>query len=188
MCRMMQVSVSGYYDWLRREPSAHEREDGELAKEIHRIFYANRSVYGSPRVHAELRAAGIGCSRERTARLMREMELVAKRHRRNKPVGTVRHKGTVAAPNVLDRDLSAHSPNAKWVSDTTYVWTTEGWLYVAVILDLFSRLVVGWAMGTSNDEALVRTALEMALIRRCSPTEMLLHSDQGYSRNWWWRI
>jgi putative transposase len=179
MCRIMQVSVSGYYDWLRREPSAHEREDGELAKEIHRLFYANRSVYGSPRVHAELRAAGIGCSRERTARLMREMELVAKRHRRNKPVGTVRHKGTVAAPNVLDRDFSAHSPNTKWVSDTTYVWTMEGWLYVAVLLDLFSRLVVGWAMGTSNDEALVRTALEMALVRRCPPTEMLLHSDQG---------
>lgn len=113
MCRIMQVSVSGYDDWLRREPCAHEREDGELAKEIQRLFYANRSVYGSPRVHAEVRAAGIGCSRERTARLMREMELVAKRDRRTKPVGTVRHKGTVAAPNVLDRDLSAPSPQTR---------------------------------------------------------------------------
>jgi putative transposase len=178
MCRVMQVSVSGYYDWLRREPSAHEREDGELAKQIHRIFYAHRQVYGSPRIHAELREQGIRCSRERTARLMREMDLAAKR-RGKKPVGTKRRKGVGAAPNVLARDFTAAQPNTKWVSDTTYVWTAEGWLYVAIILDLFSRLVVGWAMSPTNDEGLVRLALEMALVRRSPPTEMLLHSDQG---------
>jgi transposase InsO family protein len=109
---------------------------------------------------------------------MREMELCAKpKHR--KPVGTKRRKGALIAPNVLNRDFTATEPNAKWVSDTTYVWTAEGWLYVAVILDLFSRLVVGWAMGASNDEELVTLALEMALLRRSAPREMLLHSDQG---------
>jgi putative transposase len=94
-------------------------------------------------------------------------------------VGTKRRKGVVAAPNILGRDFTAAHPNTKWVSDTTYVWTKEGWLYVAVILDLFSRLVVGWAMSPTNDEQLVRLALEMALVRRSPPSEMLLHSDQG---------
>jgi putative transposase len=178
MCQVLGVSVSGYYEWRGREPSQHEREDGELAKEIHRIFYAHRQVYGSPRIHAELRELGIRSSKERIARLMREMELCAKA-RRNKPVGTRRRKGVEPAPNLLNRDFGADSPNRKWVSDTTYVWTAEGWLYVAVVLDLFSRLVVGWAMSQSNDEQLVRLALEMALLRRSPPSAMLLHSDQG---------
>jgi len=178
MCRVLQVSVSGYYDWLKREPSAHEREDGELAKEIHRIFHAFRGVYGSPRVHAELRSRGIRCSRERTARLMREMELCAK-PKRCKLMGTRRRAGITPAPNVLNREFMASAPNTKWVSDTTFVWTGEGWLYVAVVLDLFSRLVVGWAMGEHNDEVLVSLALDMALVRRDPPAQMLLHSDQG---------
>jgi len=148
MCRVLGISVSGYYAWLEREPSAHEREDGELAKHILRIFHAKRGVYGSPRIQMELRDLGLVCSKERTARLMREMDLAAKR-RRNKPVGTKRRKGASAAPNLLDRDFRAEQPNRKWVSDTTYVWTKEGWLYVAVVLDLFSRLVVGWAMAAA---------------------------------------
>jgi putative transposase len=178
MCRVMQVSVSGYYDWLRREPSAHEREDGELAKQIHRIFDAHRQVSGSPRIHAELRQQGIRCSRERTARLRREMDLAAQR-RGKKPVGTKRRKGVVAAPNVLARDFPAAHPNTTWVSETTAVWTAEGWLSVAIILDRFSRLVVGWAMSPTTEEGLVRLALEMALVRRSPPSEMRLHSDQG---------
>ncbi|GHP00732.1 transposase [Reticulibacter mediterranei] len=170
--------MSGYYSWRGREPSAHEQEDGELAREISRLFHAFRGVYGSPRIHAELRSRGIRCSRERTARLMREMELCAKA-KRNKPVGTRRRVGVTPAPNLLGRSFTAQAPNTKWVSDTTFVWTNEGWLYVAVILDLFSRLVVGWAMGEHNDEQLVSLALEMALLHRDPPTEMLLHSDQG---------
>jgi len=170
--------VSGYYDWRGREPSQHEREDGELAKEIHRLFYVYRQVYGSPRIQVELRDKGIRCSRERTARLMREMNLVAKR-KRNTPLGTRREAGVIPAPNVLNREFMAEQPNQKWVSDTTYVWTAEGWLYVAVVLDLFSRLVVGWGMGPHNDEALVRTAFEMALLHRSPPSELLVHSDQG---------
>jgi putative transposase len=178
MCRVLGVSVSGYYDWHKREPSAHEREDGELAKEIHRLFYAKRQVYGGPRIHAELAAQGIRCSKGRVGRLMREMALVAGRPR-SRPVGTVRRNGALGAPNLLNREFTASQPNAKWVSDTTYVWTAEGWLYVAVILDLFSRLVVGWAMSATNDEEVVTLALEMALVRRSPPREMLLHSDQG---------
>ena len=178
MCRVLAVSVSGYYDWRERPPSAHEREDGELAREIHRLFHAFRGVYGSPRIHAELRDRGIRCSRERPARLMRAMELCAKT-KCSRPVGTKRRAGVTPAPNVLNREFCAEVPNAKWVSDTTFVWTAEGWLYVAVILDLFSRLVVGWAMGEHNDEELVSRALSMALLRRDPPAEMLLHSDQG---------
>lgn len=130
--------MSGYYEWRQRKPSAHEREDGELARQIHRIFLEHRQVYGSPRVHAELRAQGVRCSKQRVARLMREMDLAAKR-RRHKPVGTTRAKGAPVAPNLLKREFEVETPNRKWVSDTTYVWTREGWLYVAVILDLFSR-------------------------------------------------
>jgi len=129
-------------------------------------------------VQVELRDRGVHCSKERIARLMREMELCAK-PKQNKPVGTKRRAGASIAPNRLGRDFTAFEPNTKWVSDTTYVWTTEGWLYVAVILDLFSGLFVGWAMDQRNDEELVRRAFEMALLRRSPPTEMLLHSDQG---------
>jgi putative transposase len=126
----------------------------------------------------ELREQGLRCSRERTARLMREMALSAT-PKRNTPVGTKRRRDAVMAPNLLDRDFTANKPNTKCVSDSTSVWTAEGWLYVAVIVDLFSRLVVGWAMGRHNEEELVSLALEMALLRRSPPSEMLLHSEQG---------
>jgi len=178
MCQVLGVSVSGYYDWRGREPSEHEREDGELAQEIHRLFYANRKVYGSPRIQVELRDRGMRCSKERVGRLMGEMGLCAK-PRRTKPIGTTRRAGACMAATVLNGDFTASEPHAKWVCDTTSVWTAEGWLYVAAILDLFSRLVVGWAMDQHNDEQLVRRAFEMALLGRSPPTEMLLHSDQG---------
>jgi putative transposase len=178
MCRVMQVSVSGYDDWRGREPSRHAREDGELAKQIHRSLYANRQVSGRPRVQVELAAQGIRCSKQRVARLMREMALAAKR-KRGQPEGPNRHNGSPGAPTLLNRSVTATEPNANWVSETTSVWPAEGWLSVAVILDLFSRLVVGWAMDSHKTEELVRRAFEMARVRRAPPTEMLLHSDQG---------
>jgi putative transposase len=178
MCHVLEVSVSGYDDWHKREPSRHEREDGERAKQIHRLLSAKRQVDGSPPIHAKLAAQGIRCSKERLARLLREMELVAK-GRRNRPVGTLRRKGALSAPNLLNREFSAEHPTAKWVSDTTSVWTAEGWLYAAVIVDLFSRLVVGWAMGASHDEELVTLAFEMALVGRSPAKERRLPSDQG---------
>ncbi len=140
------MSESGYYEWRSREPSRHEREDGELAQQISQIFHEHRQVYGSPRIHAELVEQGVTCGKQQVARLMREMGLVAKARRSNKPMGTSRRRGAAVAANVLNREFHAEAPNRKWVSDTTSIWISEGWLYLAVILDLFSRLVVGWAI------------------------------------------
>ena len=173
------MSESSYYEWRNREPSRHEREDGELAQQISQIFHENARVYGSPRIHAELVEQGVKCCKQRVARLMREMGLIAKARRSTKPVGTSRCRGAAVAANVLNREFHAEAPNRKWVSDTAYIWTGEGWLYLAVILDLFSRLIVGWAMSANNDEPLVRQALEMALLARSPAHELLLHSDQG---------
>ena len=141
-------------------------------------FQANRRVYGSPRVHAELRAQGIHCARKRVARLMREQGLFAQRPR-HRTVTTRSEPGAQVAPNLLQRDFSADQPDKKWVADTTYIWTAEGWLYLAVVLDLFSRMVVGWSMAAIQDATLVVQALQMAVTRRRPEAGLLHHSDRG---------
>lgn len=158
--------------------SQHNREDGQLAEKVKAAFQANRCVYGSPRVHAELHAQGIHCARKRVARLMREQGLFAQRPR-HRTVTTQSEPGAQVAPNLLQRDFSAEEPNTKWVADTTYIWTAEGWLYLAVVLDLFSRLVVGWAMAAIQDATLVTQALRMAVTRRRPQAGLLHHSDRG---------
>jgi len=178
MCRALEVSVSGYYAWRKREPSQHCREDAELADKICAVFQSNRCVYGSPRIHAELQAQGLHCARKRVARLMRERELVAKRPR-HRTVTTKSEEGAAIAPNLLQQDFHADQPNQKWTTDTTYIWTQEGWLYLAVVLDLFSRMVVGWSMAAIQDATLVVNALEMALTRRRPQAGLLHHSDRG---------
>jgi putative transposase len=178
MCRALEVSVSGYYAWCKREPSQHARSDAQLAKQVKTAFQANRCVYGSPRVHAELHAQGLHCARKRVARLMREQGLFARRPR-HRTVTTKSEKGAQVALNLLQRDFSADEPNTKWVADTTYIWTAEGWLYLAVVLDLFSRMVVGWSMMAIQDATLVVQALRMALARRCPQAGLLHHSDRG---------
>ncbi len=178
MCRVLEVSVSGYYAWHQRAPSLHSREDAQLAEKVKMAFQDNRCVYGSPRVHAELRAQGLHCARKRVARLMREQELFAKRPR-HRTVTTHSEKGAQVAPNMLQRDFRADEPNTKWVADTTYIWTAEGWLYLAVVLDLFSRMVVGWSMAAIQDANLVVQALHMALAGRCPQAGVLHHSDCG---------
>jgi putative transposase len=178
MCRALEVSVSGYYAWRKREPSQHCREDAELADKICVVFQSNRCVYGSPRIHAELHAQGLHCARKRVARLMRELELVAKRPR-HRTVTTKSEEGAAIAPNLLQQDFHADQPNQKWTTDTTYIWTHEGWLYLAVVLDLFSRMVVGWSMAAIQDATLVVNALEMALTRRRPQGGLLHHSDRG---------
>jgi putative transposase len=178
MCRVLDVSVSGYYAWCKREPSRHSREDAQLAEQVKVAFQANRCVYGSPRVHAELSAQGLHCARKRIARLMREQGLFAKRPQ-HRTITTHREPGAHVAPNVLQRDFHADEPNSKWVADTTYVWTAQGWLYLAVVLDLFSRMVVGWSMAPSQDASLVTQALRMAIARRRPPTGLLHHTDRG---------
>lgn len=178
MCRVLEVSVSGYYAWLHREPSRHCREDAELVKCISNAFQIYRCVYGSPSIHAELRDQGIHCARKRVARLMQQQGLVAK-HPRHRTVTTRSEEGATFAPNLLQQDFHADEPDQKWTMDTTYIWTAEGWLYLAVVLDLFSRMVVGWAMAAVQDATLVINAFNMALVRRHPEAGLLVHSDRG---------
>ncbi len=178
MCRVLEVSVSGYYAWSKRPPSQHSREDAQLAEQVKIAFQANRGVYGIPRVHAELQAQGITCARKRVARLMRDQELFAQRPR-HRTVTTKSEPGAQVAPNLLRRDFSADQPNSKWVADTTSMWTAEGWLYLAVVLDLFSRMVLGWSMAAIQDATLVTQALRMAVARRRPQAGLLHHTDRG---------
>lgn len=182
MCRVLDVSESGYYAWRERPPSEHEREDAKLAALIQRLFSEHRQVYGSPRIHAALAQLGIHVGRKRVVRLMQGLGLSALPNKRGKPQTTSADPSAKYAPNLLDRDFTAQAPNSKWVTDSTMIATREGWLYLAVVLDLFSRRVIGWAMGETEDAELVTLALRMALARRrpdttCLP--LLHHSDRG---------
>jgi putative transposase len=178
LCQALEVSQSGYYAWRSRPTSQHCREDAKLAAQIQQIFLEHRQVYGSPRIHAVLKARGMHCSRKRVVRLMQQLGLSAGRNRSRKPT-TRSDPRARFAPNRLNREFAASAPNSKWVTDTKAVETAEGWLYLAVILDLFSRLVVGWAMAASEDEQLVELALRMAVAQRHPPTGLLHHSDRG---------
>ena len=178
MCCALEVSVSGFYAWRKRQPSQRSREDAELAGKIKTAFQSNRCVYGSPRIHAELHAQGWNCARKRVARLMQELDLVAKRPR-HPTVTTKREEGAKVTPNLLQQDFHADQPTQKWTTDTTSIWTQEGWLYLAVVLDLISRMVVGWSLAAIQDATLVVNALEMALARRRKHPGLLHHSDRG---------
>jgi len=178
MCRVLGVAQSGYYAWRRRAPSRQSQENTVLGERIARMYQANRQVYGSPRIHAALRAEGQQCGRKRVARLMRERGLSAKPRTHRVRTTDSQHEHPVA-PNLLNRDFTASAPNSKWVADITGVWTWEGWLYLAVVLDIFSRMVVGWAMDQHRDEALVEQAALMALARRHPEPGLLHHSDRG---------
>ena len=178
MCSVLGVSRSGYYAWRQRPVSAREMANQELGAEIQRIFKEKREVYGSPRIRRELLTLGKRCSRKRVARLMRQLGLRA-RCRRKYKVTTRSQPSHEVAPNLLHRDFHAQRPLEKWVADITYIRTDSGWLYLAVILDLFSRRVVGWAMGPRLTQDLALNALRMAL-RRCPPPKGLIHhSDRG---------
>ena len=178
LCRVMQVGRSGFYAWLARPPSARACADKILAEKIDRVFRASRGTYGSPRIRAQLNAEGVPVSKRRVARLMRRQGLCGLRKARFTPTTDSRHKLPVA-PNLLARQFTATAPNRVWVTDVTFVWTLQGWLYLAVILDLFSRRVVGWAMSAHNDEKLVLQALNMALHRRRPARGLIHHSDRG---------
>ena len=178
LCESLGVSLSGYYAWKKRPVSQHQREDQQLAEQIQAVYHSCRQVYGSPRIHAELREQGVASSRKRVARLMREQGLSARR-RRHKTITTKSEPGARVAPNVLDQDFTASRPNEKWTGDITAVWTYEGWLYLAVVLDLFSRRVIGWAMAATQDETLIERALRMALLGRQPLPGLLFHSDRG---------
>lgn len=177
MCEVLEVSRAGYYAWRNRRPSQRETANCLLRGLIRLAHKRSRSVYGYRRVHAVLRAEQV-VGKNRVARLMRQEGLVGRRRRRFRVTTQSRHPLPVA-PNHLGRAFTSSRPNQKWLSDITYIPTAEGWLYLAVVLDLFSRLVVGWAMAAYLDDRLTRKALQMALARRQPGSGLLHHSDRG---------
>src|SRR5436309_4448241 len=177
MCRVLTVSRAGYYAWRGRRPSARARADSRLRVAIRAIHTASRQRYGSPRIHRELQAQDWPCSRKRVARLMRLDRLRGKRSRRYR--STTQADGTPPAPNRLQRAFQVCALNRVWASDVTACVTAEGWLYLAVVLDLASRRVVGWAAGASPGQELTLPALRHALERRAPGAGFLHHSDRG---------
>jgi len=178
LCRALQVSESGYYAWKRRSPSQRQQQDITLGEQIDHVYQVSRQTYGSPRIHAEVQAAGHQCGRKRVMRLMRARGLTAQRQRHRCRTTDSFHANPVA-PNSLARDFTARRPNEKWVADITGVWTQTGWLYVALVLDVYSRLIVGWAMDATRDDELVLKAMRMALAYRRPDAALLHHSDRG---------
>ena len=177
-CDVLEVSRSGYYAWTHRKASKHTLEDAEVLVEIGAAYDAGRGAYGSPRVHRELRAKGRRVGKKRVERLMRTSGLAARRKRRFRKTTDSNHLDPIA-PNVLERQFCVALPNTAWVTDVTYVWTHEGWLYLAAILDLFSRRVVGWAASANNDRALALGALDRAVETRAPKAGLVHHSDRG---------
>ena len=177
MCRVLGVSPSGYYAWRKRPLSARARADIELTAEIQAIHKASRGTYGAPRVHAELVATGHHVGRKRVARLMHRTG-IAGISRRRQFTTTVRDPDARPAPDLVDRNFAVDAPNCLWVADITYIPTATGFLYLAVVLDVWSRRIVGWAMAAHLRTALVLEALNMAYTQR-RPTAVIHHSDQG---------
>lgn len=178
MCQVLGVSRSGYYAWRERPASERKQSNLRLLLHVRAVYHESRRTYGSRRVYHELREQGIPCSRHRIARLMRQDGLRAMQRQRYKQT-TRPNPRLPVAPNVLNQDFTAQRPNQKWVADFTYIATAQGWLYLATVMDIFSRQIVGWSMSERQQTALVEDALQMALTRRCPPTGLLHHSDRG---------
>ena len=178
MCGVLGVSRSGYYDWTKRGLSERGRLNIKLDRRIRESFAANRQCYGAPRIAEALHDEGIKCSENRIARRMRTLGLKAIQAKKFKVTTDSNHSKPVA-PDLIKQDFHAGAPNQKWTSDITYVWTDEGWLYLAVVMDLYSRAIVGWAMNRRMTQQLVCDALTMALFRRRFPKATIIHSDRG---------
>lgn len=179
MCRVLDIARSGYYAWRKQPLSARKMADLLLLMHIRDIFEQSRQTYGSYRIQATLADQGLRCGRKRVARLMREYELEPKTTRPFKVVTTDTNHTLPVAPNRLNQEFTADRPDQIWLADITYVPTAEGWLYLAVVLDLYSRRIVGWAMSDSLHRQLVIDALQMALTARQPPPGLLHHSDRG---------
>ena len=178
MCKALNVSPSGYYAWRTRPISAREMANRELVKRIEAVYNDSYETYGSPRIYLELKDQGVACSEKRVARLMRLRGLRAKQVRRYKST-TRRNKKDPVAPNLLKRDFSTVRPDQKWLTDITYIPTREGWLYLAAVLDLYGRRIVGWAMSDRMTADLTISALKMAIRQRQPGAGLIHHSDQG---------
>ena len=179
LCEALGVSRSGFHAWLTRSPSARSRSDETLVAKVRASFIASDRTYGARRVWHDMLAEGISCGLHRIERLMQSQALRARPRRRRLPSDIGHRIADAVSPNVLDRQFHAPAPNRKWIADFTYVWTTEGWLYVAAVVDLFSRRVVGWSMSATMTAQLVTDALMMAIWRRGKSDALLHHSDQG---------
>lgn len=181
LCQALEVSPSGYYDWQYRlvHPSGRRLEDQQLVEVIEQIHRSSRQTYGSVRVQQVLRQQGYGYGRNRVARLMRQKQLAGRRRRRYRVLTTNSRHAYPVAPNLLAEQPPPARPNEVWVADITYIPTAEGWLYLAGILDLFSRRIVGWAMDQSPDTSLVLRSWTMAVRQRQPPPRLLFHSDRG---------
>lgn len=178
MCRVLTVSSSGYYDWLRRDRSRRQKDNEELLVEIRRIHCESRQAYGSLKVWKELKRRGVICGKNRVARLRKLNGIEAKRRRRF--VVTTRSKrAVITVGNILNRCFTAHRPNTVWVGDVTFIATRHGWLYLAMLMDLYSRKIIGWSMSERIDKQLVLNALNMAVVRRGVSSNVLHHTDQG---------
>jgi len=178
MCKVLNVSSSGYYAWYKRPVSAREMANQELVRAIKAAYNSSYETYGSPRIYHELKAYGVACSENRVARLMRLDGIRAKQVRRYKTT-TKSNKTRPVAPNLLKRKFVADRPDQKWLVDITYIRTQEGWLYLATVLDLYSRQIVGWAMSDRMTSDLTLAALKMAIQRRQPGPGLIHHSDQG---------
>jgi putative transposase len=179
LCKALDVSRSGFHAWLTRPQAKRALEDESLLAAIRRSFLGSDRTYGARRVWHDVLAEGLNSGLHRIERLMKANALKARPRRRYLPPDTGERIASAVAPNVLDRQFHADSPNAKWIADFTYIWTAEGWLYVAVVIDLYSRRAVGWSMSATMTAQLVTDALLMAIWRRGRPGAVLHHSDQG---------
>jgi len=179
MCRVLGIKRSGYYAWKKRPLSSRAQENAELLEKIREAFEVCRKVYGSPRIRHYLVRKGHSCGRHRVARLMRQAHLVAKRAYKRHPQTTKQCPGARIAPNLLNQQFTADGANQKWVGDITYIDTAEGWLYLASIMDLYSRCIVGWSMADSMDTSLAENAWNMAVINRQPGSNLLHHTDRG---------
>jgi len=179
MCEVLGVSTSGYYDWEKREPSDGQKRKENIMKYIERIFYENYETYGSPRITKALKKKGFNITERTVGRYMNEMGLRAVPEKNFVATTDSNHDNKIY-PNILDREFNtAKAPDEIWVTDITYIWTSQGWLYLAVVMDLFSRKIVGWHMEEFLKKELATTALERALIFRNPSEELLHHSDRG---------
>lgn len=179
LCKAMGVSRGGFWAWVRRKASRRKRGDAVLLSEIRKIHKGKRRVYGSPRVHDHLRKQGVRCGRKRVERLMRDNGIRAKQSKKFRPVTTDSQHDLPVARNLLNREFLRERPNEAWVADITYIRTKEGWLYLAAVMDLYSRRIVGWAMGDEISRHLALRALDMAVQRRRPPHGLIHHSDRG---------
>jgi len=178
MCKMLNVSRTGFYAWSRRPESNRSRENRFLEQKIRKIHEDSNRIYGSPKIYEELKAQGESCGKNRVAKIMHNAGIRSKTKRKYKATTNSRHNFPIA-PNLLDQNFNVNIPNKIWVSDITYIHTNEGWLYLAAVMDLYSRRIVGWSMGKRMTRKLTIDALAMAIANRCNINGLIHHSDRG---------